>query len=127
MDGQGRLGDYTPAAQFTKQYPLPEALSPLPGEVATTTPTYAWKPVFGAASYRLEVSLYPNMSEILESVTTNNTRYTPTRVYEVGRTYYWRVAMIDRDGRAGSAEIRSVLVNPTPLENPVYLPRVSAR
>jgi uncharacterized repeat protein (TIGR01451 family) len=101
MDGYSRLGDYSTPVTFTKQYLAPALVSPPPGSTLANTPTFAWLPVSGAAKYKLETSLYPTFSPVIESVTTNNTRYTPTRVYGLGQAYYWRVAMVDKDNKQG--------------------------
>ncbi len=110
IDGEGRLGPYSPAITVTKQYTVPTLLEPAPGSVLAETPAFAWEPTFGAARYRLEVSLYPTFSPTYEAATTVNARYTPTRRYDMGKTYYWRVAMVDKDGRQGPFAERSVTV-----------------
>ncbi|MEJ5197810.1 MAG: hypothetical protein WHX53_02695 [Anaerolineae bacterium] len=101
IDGDGRLGPYSPAITVTKQYTAPTLLGPAQGSVLAETPTFFWEPVLGAAKYKLETSLYPTFSPTYESATTVNARYTPTRRYDMGKTYYWRVAMVDKDGRQG--------------------------
>jgi uncharacterized repeat protein (TIGR01451 family) len=101
MDGEGRVGDYSTAATFTKQYPAPGLVSPDDGATLAETPTFIWQPAQGAAKYKLEVSLYPTFAPVYDSVTTNSTRYTPVKSYTIGQTYYWRVAMVDKDGKQG--------------------------
>jgi hypothetical protein len=54
-------------------------------------------------------------------VTTNNTRYTPTKVY-ANQNYYWRVAIVDEDGKTGPFNTATIIVNPYPYA--VYLPLV---
>jgi hypothetical protein len=123
MDGQGRLGDYSAAAVFTKQYPVPTLVSPL-DETVSGAPTYVWTPVNGASAYKLEVSLSPTFSTLYESVTTNNARYTPTRVYNSGLTYYWRVAILDKDAKPGPFTDATLILDPTGPTEKVYLPAV---
>jgi hypothetical protein len=101
IDGEGKLGRYGAAAEFTKQYPMPTLLSPAHGSAVSDTPTFAWTPVTGAASYKLEVSLNPTFSPVYDSATTNNARVTPAKRYEAEQIYYWRVAMVDKDKKAG--------------------------
>ena len=101
VDGNGRTGDYSPAATFTKQYPAPVQVYPPPGSTLAETPTFIWQHVAGAARYKLETSLYPTFSPALETVTTNNASYTSPRRLAVGQTYHWRVAMVDKDGKQG--------------------------
>ncbi|MGC8781860.1 MAG: hypothetical protein ACP5UQ_13440, partial [Anaerolineae bacterium] len=110
IDGDGRLGPYTSAITVTKQYTTPTLLEPAQGAVLAETPTFVWEPTLGAARYRLEVSLYSTFSPVYEAATTVNARYTPTRRYDVGKTYYWRVAMVDKDGRQGPFAERHVTV-----------------
>lgn len=116
IDGDGRLGAYSPAVTVTKQYTTPLLLDPVQGIALAETPTFKWAPVLGAAKYKLEVSLYPTFSPTYESVTTANARYTPTRRYDMGKTYYWRVAMVDKDGRQGPFAERNVTVTYSDLQ-----------
>jgi hypothetical protein len=120
-DGNDRLGDYSAPAQFTKEYPVTTLVSPTSGSSAAETPTFVWTPVNGAASYKLEVSTSPTFSPLYDSVTTNNTRYTPTKVY-ANQNYYWRVAIVDDDGKTGPFNTATIIVNPYPYA--VYLPLV---
>ena len=128
IDGQGKAGSYSPAASFQKAYPLPALVSPVGGATSQGTPTFVWKPLNGAAAYKVEVSTN-NFVSIKETAKTNNCRWTPTSIYAGGGiTYYWRVRMIDKDGREGSAEFSTFIVDPSvPLDNPVFLPRISVR
>jgi hypothetical protein len=48
-DGDGKQGDYSTSETFTKTYPKSSLISPLTGEIVTTTPTFIWTPVYGAA------------------------------------------------------------------------------
>jgi hypothetical protein len=118
FDGRGRLGDYTAAYQFTKQYPIVNRISPPNGVSHPSTPTFVWAPVDGAAKYRLEVSLYPTYSPTVDVITTVNARYTPVKAYDPSETYYWRVAMIDKDGRIGPFPEVPVIVP----KGKIYLP-----
>ena len=126
-DGQGRLGDYSTAAVFTKQYPTAVPKSPTSGSTAFGTPTFTWTAadlvtpyVLGAAAYRLEISLYPTFSSLYDSVTTNNTRYTPNRLYAVNKLYYWRVAIVDADGKLGPFSDATILLRKNAFE--IFLP-----
>jgi hypothetical protein len=125
LDGSLQLGDYSPAATVVKQYPLTDLVSPARGELVRRTITFAWTPVPGAASYKLEVSNTASFALLVESVTTNNTRYTPTRLYTGGRTYYWRVAMADRDKRQGPFTGSEVILALYPYSS--YLPLAMRR
>jgi len=123
IDGNAKLGNYSsPPQTFTKQYPITTLDSPISGSVITETPTFIWKPVDGAAKYKLEVSQYPTFSPTYESVTTSNTRYTPTKTYTIEKTYYWRVAIIDIDGKIGPFVGAIIIVDPNPYR--IFLPSI---
>ncbi|MBE0411283.1 MAG: hypothetical protein IBX69_16295 [Anaerolineales bacterium] len=120
IDGQGRLGGYSPAAEFTKQYPITELISPV-DEVSESTPTFIWEVVPGASSYRLEVSFNENFSPLYDSVTTHNVRFTPTKIYQSNQIYYWRVAIIDRDGRYGPFNDATIILDPGVGLNRIFI------
>ncbi len=113
IDGNGKLGNYSPAATFTKQYPVTTLLSPTPGSTINDTPTFVWTPVPGAAKYKIEVSLSENFATTVDSQTTSNTRYTPTKKY-ANNTYYWRVAIVDADGKIGPFNTATLILDPYP-------------
>ena len=122
IDGDGRLGGYSAYQTFTKQYPTTTLVSPTPGAIMASTPTFVWTPVQGAARYRLEVSLYSTFSPTYDSITTDNTRYTPTRSYATQNTYYWRVAIVDSDGKLGPFTGSTLIMDPHPYR--IYLPLI---
>ena len=99
IDGNARVGSYSPAATFVKQYPITTLISPT--SATPQTPTFIWTPVDGAATYRFEVSLYSTFYPLYNSIDTINTQFTPTKIYTSEVIYYWRVAMRDRAGRMG--------------------------
>ena len=66
----------------------------------------------GAAKYKLEVSQFPTFSPTYESITTANTRYTPTKTYATSKTYYWRVAIIDYEGKVGPFVGSTIILSP---------------
>ncbi len=108
-DGNQRMGDYSPTATFTKQYPVTTLISPIGGAVPGT-PTFIWTPVDGAATYMFEVSWYPSFFPTRDSVETINTQYTPLITYEPDRTYYWRVAIRDKYGLQGPFTDASIVI-----------------
>ena len=122
FDGNGKLGNYCEPQTYTKQYPITTLVSPLSDSVIAETPTFIWMPVGGAAKYKLEVSQYSTFSPTYESVTTANTRYTPTKTYTISKTYYWRVAIIDNDGRIGPFNDSTIILDPYPYQ--IYLPSI---
>lgn len=122
IDGNSKLGNYSASQTFTKQYPITTLVSPGSGSLITETPTFVWMPVDGAARYLLEVSQYATFSPTYESVTTSNTRHTPTKTYTTGKTYYWRVAIIDKDGKIGPFVGAIIILDPNPYR--IFLPAV---
>ncbi|MCL5264625.1 MAG: hypothetical protein M1343_05450 [Chloroflexi bacterium] len=122
IDGNNNVGDYSATAQFTKQYPVTTLVEPTNGATAGSTPTFVWTPVNGAAAYKLEVSQYPTFSPTYDSATTNNVRYTPTKSYATSKSYYWRVAMVDKDGKVGPYNNATLIVDMYPYK--LYQPAI---
>lgn len=108
IDGNGRLGSYSYTATFTKQYPITTLISPS-GAVAST-PTFIWTPVDGARTYSLQISQNPNFSPLYDNVETVNTQFTPTKLYQIGMVYYWRVAIRDQDGKYGPYTDATIII-----------------
>lgn len=111
MDGQSKLGNYSPAATFTKQYPTTTLVSPVSGTRMSTILPFVWTPVVGAARYKFESSKNSTFSPVYESVTTDNTRWTLTKKYDLNVTYYWRVAIVDADNKVGPYVGATVIVS----------------
>jgi len=126
IDGNtpARVGTSSSVAQFTKQYPIPVLIEPASGSNADSTPTFVWEPLSGAAEYRLEVSQFNTFAPLYDSVTTDNTRFTPTKQYVPGRLYYWRVAIVDKNGNLGPWQGATVIVGGTNLDPALYLPMI---
>jgi hypothetical protein len=124
IDGQGRIGDFSQSAIFTKQYPTTTLVSPI-GQSVGSTPTFVWTPVDGAAFYKLEISLNDTFAPVFESITTNNTRYTPTNQYDTGVRFYWRVAIVDKEGKSGPFTGATIIVGPVDYSEKVYLPLIT--
>jgi hypothetical protein len=120
MDGQGKLGNYTAAQTFTKQYPTTTLVSPAPGATPSDTPTFVWTPVNGAARYRFEVSLFPNFSPKYDEITTDSVRWTPTKKYTMG-SYYWRVAMVDAENKVGPFVDATIIITDGKIPVSVYI------
>lgn len=103
------VNDWSEVQQFTLSLLSPTGLTP-DQSLVHYAPSFCWTPLVGfdgqgnpvltASKYRLQVSLDPNFSQIYESVDTFNNCWTPTKGYKDG-SYYWRVAMIDGNGRLG--------------------------
>jgi hypothetical protein len=101
IDADGKRGPDSSAARFYKEYLRPEASSPVQGSSDSdgTSVSFAWTPLNGAASYKLEIANNEAFDRPIR-VTTENTRYTHTGKLETG-DYYWRVQMVDKDGKPG--------------------------
>jgi len=119
IDGEGKVGNYSAYQTFTKQYLITTLVSPANGANAGGTPTFVWMPVNGAARYSFEVSEFPTFSPMVDSVTTDSIRWTPTMSYAAGKTYYWRVAIVDADGKLGPFVGATII-----LGYQIYLPLI---
>jgi len=85
-------GPWSPAMRFkldSRQVGNPTLST---GDLAETTPSFAWDRVEGAAGYTIQVANDANFSSPLISRDLDGTSYTPTTALPDG-TYYWRVAM----------------------------------
>lgn len=120
IDGNGRMGPYSPTASFVKQSPITTLIYPISG-VVPPTPTFTWTPVDGAATYLFETSLYSTFYPLYDSVDTINTHFAPTKVYTSNTEYYWRVAIRDRNGRQGPFTDASILIE---IRKYLYLPLI---
>lgn len=102
-------GAYAETWSFTKDWSasgaiVPALLSPPQGATRTSflPEDFAWTPVVGAATYRLEISPDDTFSSISYSATTVKPHHTPTSRL-ANNTYYWRVIPLDRRGNVGTA------------------------
>jgi hypothetical protein len=111
-DGNDKQGTFSATNTFTKQYPTTTLINPSDGSSSSSAPTFTWSPVDGAAYYRLEISQFPTFSPLYDSVWTESTRFTPTFTYAVNQTYYWRVAMLDRDSKFGPFNTATIILKP---------------
>ena len=119
VDGNGKLGPYSPSATFTKQYPVTTLISPI-DESVPGTPTFIWTPVDGAATYVFEVSKFSTFSPTYDTIKTINTQFTPTKIYDSDLIYYWRVAIIDDSGRQGPFNDAKIIIG----AGNIYLPLI---
>jgi hypothetical protein len=111
-DGAGKMGAYSAYQTFTKQYPITTLVSPISGAHQDTTPTFVWTPVNGAATYKLQVSKVATFATNYDSITTPNTSFTPTKTYDNGVTYYWRVAIVDANSNIGPYTDATIILDP---------------
>lgn len=87
------------------------------GGSTSRSPTFEWAPLAGAAYYRIQIANNELFNGAI-TATTDATRYTPTSQLSKA-AYFWRVQMIDADGKAGPYELGRVRVG-----NTIYLPAV---
>jgi len=120
-DANGNDGPYTQVYTFTKQYMAPTLIAPLSGGRTGDYPEFEWEAVTGAAYYRLMVATNSQFSPSVIDATTTSIHFIPTSKLNTG-SYYWRVAMIDRDGRQGPFNDATLIVDPYPYR--VYTPLV---
>ncbi|HQE91179.1 MAG TPA: hypothetical protein PLH19_06445 [Anaerolineae bacterium] len=121
VDANGKDGPFSGVYTFTKQYPAPTLISPLPGmEVSAGFPTFIWEPITttSVCHYRIEIAQNPQFSPLINSETTDNAIFTPLKTY-TAKEYYWRVAMIDKSGSYGPWT-DSVLIDAYPYD--IFLP-----
>ena len=100
VDANSKIGPYSPAQSFTKEYPLPQLLSPVQNGFVGEGPTFVWAATGGAAYYKLQ---YANNSNYNSSttVTTDLPQHTPVKLLDTN-TYFWRVQMYDVDRNPGA-------------------------
>jgi hypothetical protein len=89
--------DNNPQA-FNKSSAPPAPLSPAPGAVVSTQPTFEWGSAEGARSYQVQVSQDSSFGHPLEDVTTSATAYSSATTYPADTPLYWRVRANDWAG-----------------------------
>jgi hypothetical protein len=99
IDAWNRAGSYGAARRFYKEYPAPTLLSPLQGSSVPGAPSFEWAPLSGAAYYRIQIA-NNELFNGATTATTDATRFTPLTALSFG-SYYWRVQMVDADGKPG--------------------------
>ena len=107
---QNVVNDWSDVEQFSLSLPTPTGLTPDDDTLVHYAPTFCWdalilppdpdEHILTAWKYRVQVSQDPNFSIIYDDIDTSNNCWTPTKGY-LDRTYFWRVAMIDGNGRLG--------------------------
>jgi hypothetical protein len=121
IDGSNKFGNYGAYKRFIKQYPTTTLVSPNSGATLLSTPTFVWTAVNRAAKYKLEVSQSPNFSPLYDTITTDSIRWTPTKIYSNLGTYYWRVAIVDADGKVGPYVGSTIILSDGKVPISLYL------
>ena len=125
LDGENHQGAWSAVAEFTKQYPITTLLAPL--TLVLENPAFSWTPVQGAAAYRLQISQWPTFSPMYDEILTHATQWTPLKNYDFPRTYYWRVAIIDKDGKLGPFNDAQIIFDPAGQAYKVFLPTMKKK
>lgn len=91
----GHFSGWSAARYFRTALLPPEGLTPSTGEtVGNLTPTLDWDDVPGAATYTIQISLYPGLSSPIININTPDatSQYVvPAGKLGYGKTYHWRV------------------------------------
>jgi hypothetical protein len=111
------LSDWTPTRQFRKQWYLqPELLAPVNNYQAVSDPLYAWSPVPGAGSYRVEINCansFPPSDKCGWTLTVANPFYSQQPAgnkWLYSGYWFWRVTPIDGSGGLGQPSATSSFV-----------------
>jgi hypothetical protein len=113
--------DWSEVQQFSLSLPKPTGLTP-DLEIVHYAPTMCWdplvgfdngEPVFTAWKYHVQVSLDPSFGTTYDQIDTYNNCWTPKVGYQDG-TFYWRVALIDGNGRSGSYSLTATFTKQYP-------------
>jgi CSLREA domain-containing protein len=113
-DAFGNDGPFSAVRSFTvSNLPLPVLLTPANNAtVGDHTPTFTWRAVTGAVSYRIQLSLDPTFTVVLENTAITSLSYTAVGPRLIGDRVYWRVAAIDGAAVEGAfSAARSVVIN----------------
>ena len=104
------VGRWSATMLFTKTSSFPTPISPIADVVIHSQPTFEWtailtptnQPFLAAPRYRVQLDRDPNFSK-LRSFTTETNAYTVVKGESIADgTWYWRVAIIDADGKIGT-------------------------
>jgi hypothetical protein len=117
------VGQYTPVYSFEKRTLAPTPLSPIANELIHDYPTFVWEPVYivsdtlrmAAPRYRVQVDDDPTFADP-DVFETTATAFTPSLAAAFKRNkyndgvWYWRVAIIEANGKAGAYSPRQTFL-----------------
>ncbi len=83
------------ASSFEKQATPPAQVGPSGGASVPLRPTFSWGLAQWARTYTLQVATDPLFSDIVETVETTSSSYTPEGSYPADQSLYWRVRSND--------------------------------
>lgn len=98
LDGEAFSGPAATAFSFNIPIVLsPTPVSPLNNAVVSTTPTFAWAAVSGAAKYQVSIT-DETTGELYGPYPVTTTTYTPTTPLPLGDSFQWQVVAEDGSG-----------------------------
>ncbi len=80
---------------FDKEAAPPALVSPTGGSPVNLRPTFTWGLAHWARTYTLQVATDPLFSDLVETVETASSSYTPENSYPADQSLYWRVRSND--------------------------------
>ena len=111
------------ASVFDKESAPPVPVTPSGGTAVVLRPTFVWGLAQWARTYTLQVATDPLFSDIVETVETTSSSYTPENSYPADQSLYWRVRANDWNDIAltWSASQQFQLARTAPLPSPSNL------
>ncbi len=100
--GEEQAGNWSTAYSLRVEWGAVSGLSPDDGSsTTTTTPTFSWDAVDGAAKYQIQIADSESALEGSPAVAVSDTSYTPASALTNLQTHYWRVRAVG-EGQAGN-------------------------
>jgi len=124
VDAAGNLGAWsTPvwSVIVAAGASAPTLVSPTNGGIVSSTPTFTWSDVAGAATYTFQRAgdVGFNVDVVPATITAPTVTYTIPSPGIANGTYYWRVRAVNALGQEGAwSVVWSVIVLPSPLSAP---------
>ncbi len=117
-------GKWSPVSTLSITLPQTSLVEPVMGGVVHRSPTFKWNAFlvpgdtttwgWTASKYRLQVANNPNFSSPIENFVLDTITWTPIKTYPDG-DYYWRVAVVDANGREGPFSSVSMFTKQYPV------------
>jgi hypothetical protein len=126
------LGHWSQPLTFIKTSIAPESISPAHETVLNRQPTFLWTavitpsvtPRLATPHYRIQVDSDPSFSQPVINQSTQATSFTPAKGQSLkDGTWYWRVALVDANGRIGPYSPTRRFVKEYPLPEPLSPPQ----
>jgi hypothetical protein len=112
----GQFGGFTSSPSFQHASVPPTPIRPVGGASASGTVVFQWSPVpEQVRDYTIEIAQDASFGSDLESVSTDATSYSASRIYPVGTTLYWRVRANNDDSQGLAWSPTSTFVQTLPV------------